>query len=340
MESRLKVDEVEQAAAAWLLRRDAPHWSAADETELGEWLTASTHHRVAFARLKSVWRETGRLKVLDPMPATGSQALPGRSKSATRYKAYAVAAALVLMVCASVVAYFFGSQEAPSYRTPVGGLVTVPMPDGSKITLNTDSEMTLQIDGRERRVNLKRGEAFFEVAPDPTRPFVVYANDQRVIAVGTKFAVRLESQEVRVAVTEGLVRMERRSSLLDPAEQTASAPLLTPGTVASASDKQISLQQRPLDSVEQDLSWRLGYIVLRATALPDAIAEFNRYNARQLVLGDPALADIVVGGNFRADNIDGFVRLLREGFGIRAQEHERQILLGRGGSLPAAGGHD
>jgi transmembrane sensor len=170
-----------------------------------------------------------------------------------------------------------------------------------------------------------RGEAFFDVAKDPARPFVVYANDKLVIAVGTQFAVRMKPEGLQVIVAEGRVRVDK-TTVIGRAEPLAE---LVAGNVAIADRSMVRVQVQPIAEVEQALSWRAGHVVLSRTTLDDAVAEFNRYNRRQLVINDPALAEIQVGGNFKADNIDGFVRLLEEGFHIRAEEHGNRIVLTR-----------
>lgn len=365
MRNNFRVDEVEEIAAAWLLKRERAEWSATDEVALTEWLDASMNHRVAFIRLASVWREADRMKVLragfpsgeiPPRGAIGQSPFFTGRKVAASASAVAITAderasrprrallkyglaASALLAIAVMLGAYLRPADAPTYRTAIGGVATVPMSDGSKITLNTASEITLQMTNEERRVNLMQGEAFFDVAKDPSRPFVVYANGQRVIAVGTKFAVRLKPEAVQVTVTEGRVRLEQEPSLLDIVNDAWSSreagtavrqlPVLTPGTVAHAQHETVSIEQQPVASLEQSLSWRSGYVVLRDAYLSDAVAEFNRYNQRQLVIADESLSGIQVGGNFQAGNIDGFVRLLEEGFGVRAQERDGRIALTR-----------
>jgi transmembrane sensor len=353
------VEEVERAAAAWLLRREESQWTAEDAAALADWLRASTSHRVSFMRLQSVWQEAARLKVVSgvteagQVPSRGAIAsapffalkggsrrneYPGSTsmeadlahaserKPVQRAKHYAVAAAVVVVIAAlGLVTLSPWPRDSQLYSTAIGGLATVPIEDGSRITLNTDSEVRLEINKQERRVNLVRGEAFFDVAEDSARPFVVYANDKRIVAVGTQFAVRLQATTLQVAVTEGHVRIERTSVI------GATQPLadLVAGNLATAAHNMVRVQEKAVSDVEQTLSWRSGYVVLSRTLLGDAVAEFNRYNRRQLVIADPSLAAIQVGGNFKSDNIDGFVRLLEEGFAIQAAELDGEVVLTR-----------
>jgi len=198
------------------------------------------------------------------------------------------------------------------------------MPDGSKVTLNTNSEIRVAVTETERRVTLDKGEAFFEVAKDPRRPFVVHAGDKQIVAVGTKFSVRRDADAVRVVVTEGRVRLERSSA-------SGAAPLaqLSAGTIARAAGAGTLVQEKPLDEAEEFLSWRTGFLVFRDTTLGDAVAEFNRYNMHKIVIEDPAVAAMHVGGSFRSTNVDAFVRLLQEGFQIHVDQRDEQIVLTR-----------
>lgn len=256
--------------------------------------------------------------------ATYGGALRGQRRLAHPYRA--LAASVLLAVALGAGWYLW--PAGPSYRTAVGGLAAVPMSDGSRITLNTNSEIRVAVSKTERRVELEHGEAFFEVASDPARPFVVEAGDKRVIAIGTKFSVRREEGrrgEVVVVVTEGRVRVESAATglvrtMVPPAEVSA-------GSIARSADAAVLIQEKPLPETEEILSWRSGYLIFRDTALSDAVAEFNRYNTNQIVIEDAAVAGIRIGGNFRSTNVEAFVRLLEDGFPIRVDRHSDRIVL-------------
>jgi transmembrane sensor len=237
----------------------------------------------------------------------------------------AAAAACVAMLGISIGWHIF---RVPRYHTDIGAMQAVPLPDGSRMTLNTNTKLQVDVTPTERRVSLTRGEAFFEVAKDPTRPFVVTAGDRRVVAVGTQFSVRREGNELRVLVAEGTVRLENSTS---PAETAGSARpdrvLLTAGTVARAEADAVLVRKQTVGQVEQLLSWRSGYLVFDKTSLGEAVAEFNRYNERQVVIEDPHIAAIAVGGNFRATNVDAFVRLIATDNSITATEEGDRIIL-------------
>ena len=144
-----------------------------------------------------------RGRVFTPSPAAHNVTPPG-----LRRRMFALAAAATVLLAVGAGVYWTFAPKGERYDTPVGGLASVPMGDGSHVTLNTDSEIRIALTDTERRVELGRGEAYFEVSKDPNRPFVVRAGNKRVIAVGTKFSVRREGDDIEIVVTEGKVRVE------------------------------------------------------------------------------------------------------------------------------------
>jgi transmembrane sensor len=355
--------QIEAQAASWLARRDAPGWRPADEAALNAWLTESTAHKVAFIRLEAAWNASQKLKALGAgvpkgvIPAPGlwwrSRVLRSRGGSAVesaragtgqrigsrrrrgRLALYGLAASV--LVGAVVGSVWLFQPGGSVYRTAVGGLEAVPLTDGSKVTLNTDTDVRIELSPSERRVDLEHGEVFFEVAHDATRPFVVRAGDKRVVAVGTKFSVRRDGDEVWVVVTEGKVRMENRaapsgtaSAQLPTSSSGSASPevvFLPAGSVAHAADAGVLVKEETTAEAEAALSWRQGYVVLHDTPIADAAAEFNRYNARKIFIADPEVGNIRIGGNFRSTSTDAFVRLLADGFPIRVDERDEEIVL-------------
>jgi len=384
---RISREDAESAAAAWIARRDTPVW---DATAFEGWLAESVSHRVAYYRLNAAWQEAGRLRILrgvDPTtieapvdssvadsPAIsvpdlanfseGVRALAGRSarqpRPFVRRAPWALAASVALGLCAALGVYRLERAPTDRFSTVVGGLEAVPLADGSRVTLNTDSELQVSLEPRERVVSLDRGEAYFEVAKDKSRPFIVNVGSKRVIAVGTQFSVRRDGDSIQVVVTEGTVRMEVRrarassASAQSPASEQAarssSAPgsaeavlqgspaslsspgsadiiLLPAGSVARAEADAVLVRNEPLTEIEQHLSWRSGLLTFRDTPLADAVAEFNRYNERKIVIEDSRIASLQLGGVFRSTNIGPFLELLEQGFPVRATQEGNRILL-------------
>ncbi len=256
-------------------------------------------------------------------PATRTQQKPLRHRL-LRYGA----AAACLVVAASLALgwrHYIAVDQA-TYRTAIGDLQEIPLADGSIATLSSDSRIVVSLSRGERHVDLQQGEAFFAVAKDPGRPFVVSANGRQVTAVGTRFAVRRDAADLRVVVTEGLVRLE---SDRHPDGHRQPTTLLPAGSVALASDTGVTVTTGSVQRAEEYLSWRSGFVNFHDTPLASAAAEFNRYNTRKLVIGDADVAAMRVGGNFRWSNTDAFVRLLVQAFPVKARQQGDDIVLTR-----------
>jgi transmembrane sensor len=351
-----RTKQIDAAASAWLIRRDSESWSAADQACFEEWLDASTLNRVAFLRLELAWDDAARLKALgagipgdrppppghwnvtpffdpstpDSPPETeSSQAGDVRGSGSLRLgrRGFRFVAAAALLLAIGVGAYVGFTPHGELYATPIGGLASVPMADGSQVTLNTDSQIRIALSETERRVELGHGEAFFEVSKDAARPFVVRAGNKRVIAVGTKFSVRREGNVVQVIVTEGKVRVEDRAPAHGYRTDGSADVFLTPGSIARADDSGVLVQRKTLPEAEQQLSWRAGVLMFRDQTLGEAAAEFNRYNLHKIVIREPGVAALKIEGNFRATNVEAFVRLLESGFPVRAETHADQIVV-------------
>jgi transmembrane sensor len=360
MASESDREVAEQAAAAWIARRDTAEW---DAPAFEAWLRESVSHRVAFYRLNAAWQEAGRLRVLraagDPEtlvygPAmspdsddSGVQSAPESSPARAdrpRRSAFALAAGLAFLMLGAVAVWKIERSAPDRFTTVVGGLEAVPLADGSRVTLNTDSALQVALKARERVVNLERGEAYFEVAKEKARPFIVNVGNKRVIAVGTQFSVRRDGDSVQVIVTEGTVRMEELgapgstqspvawssagpSGVIPSAGGSAGGVLLPAGSIARAHADALLVQKEGSADIEKRLSWRTGQLIFRDTPLSEAVAEFNRYNERKFVIQDPSIGALQLGGIFRATNIDPFIELLKQGFPVRATEEGNRILL-------------
>ncbi len=345
-------EAVEDVAAAWFWKKDSGNWTEQDQAEFEAWLNRSTAHRVAYLRLRAGWKGAARLQALGagiprgevPPPGHwGNDLFPGGKNAAkqnssvkaetTRFKPlrWAVAIAAILAVGVTLYARNAHLLWANQYSTAVGELDTVSLPDGSRVTLNTDTRIHVDLGGKERRIDLRRGEAFFVVAKDATRPFVVYADDKRVTAVGTQFSVRRDADDIQVVVTEGRVKLEQASTVLELGKLVGRpgrpATALAAGAIARTAKSDVLVQEGSAPDAEQRLSWRNGYLVFDATPLADAVAEFNRYSARKIVIDDPSLSALRISGNFRSSNSDGFLWLLKSGFHVQIEEGDDRVHL-------------
>ncbi|HEX6859581.1 MAG TPA: FecR domain-containing protein [Caulobacteraceae bacterium] len=304
---------IEQRAAEWRHRQEQPEWSPADQAALEAWLDEATAHRVAFLRIDHGWDKVGRLASLRAPEGQGSPS----TRHAPRWRPLAMAASLAVAIgLGSLVATDTFGRKA--YVTEVGGHATVPLADGSKVELNTNTRLRAQLEETERAVWLDRGEAYFEVAKDASRPFVVYAGDKKVTVLGTKFSVRRDGDRLVVAVAEGRVRVGDVKEDKPPA-------VVTGGDVVIADPAATLVTPKSPQRVESELAWRKGLLMFDKSALGEAVDEVNRYNRKKLVVEDDAAAAIRITGSFEAENVEAFARLLRDAFGLNVVEEGDEI---------------
>lgn len=303
MSNAAHIDEV---AARWLLRREAEDWSGDDQAALDAWIEADPLHRMAYWRLEHGWSQADRLSALrTPREPRVS------SRAVSLWRRAAVLGALAACLVAAIVAPFVGQLGRDTYATEIGGHEAVPLADGTRVELNTQTRLRAAVSDKARDVWLDRGEAYFEVAHDAGRPFVVHVGRRQVTVLGTKFSVRRESDRIEVDVVEGRVRVS--------AGEATPPPVLTRGDRLIAEGRSTLVTQDG-DRVANALVWRKGLVSFDQSTLAAAAAEFNRYNRKKLVIDDPTAAAMRIGGSFEAENVEAFARLLQEAYGLKVED--------------------
>ncbi|XAH21370.1 FecR family protein [Xylophilus sp. GW821-FHT01B05] len=326
-----EAQHIESIAADWLARRDSGAWTDTDQQALDAWIAESIAHRVAWLRLSSVWQRSDRLSALRAPPAQAAppaaepvpQAAP--APRLPRFSMQRIAAGVLLAAagCGWLGWQYTQGLQGEHYATAVGARQSVALPDGSVLTLNTATHVRTSVNKSERKVWLEDGEAFFDIAHDKQHPFVVMAGDRRITVLGTRFLVRRQGDQVNVTVEEG--RVQIASAQGDKSSKGGEPTVLTRNQAAVASAGNLLVLSKAQKQIDDELSWRQGRLVFDQMTLGDAAAQFNRYNTRQLVIADPAIARIRIGGSFDASNMSGFVALLKQGFGLAVQENGKEI---------------
>jgi len=311
-----KAADIETQAAHWLVRQDAAALSEEQQTAFEAWQQADARHRAAYLRLAAAWQSANRLRELGTIESSPSRRVP------RKFAVLAAAAASVLLGLALLYRFAGQSETSHSYSTGLGGFQRVLLLDGSTLELNTGSEVRVSFSAGSRRVVLMRGEANFKVAHDPARPFDVAAAGTTVRAVGTEFAVSLrENQTVDVLVTKGRVAIQTPAR--SPLAHATHGPMLGPGEIATVSAAGASVQLLPPDNVARRLAWTNGRLMFNGQTLIEAAAEFNLYNRCKLVIADPEVASLQVGGSFVATDLDSFVAALGHTLNVRVREDSK-----------------
>jgi transmembrane sensor len=214
-------------------------------------------------------------------------------------------------------------QQGVRLSTRIGEVREVLLEDGSIVTLNTNSEISVKYSNELRQIHLQRGEALFDVAKNKTRPFIVLAGDTQVRAVGTSFSVSMLPQHpIQVLVKEGVVELKRADNVarVVPVRVTANMRALS-----SPSDR-IVAESMPQEHVKRDLMWRYGQIAFDNETLSDAADEFARYNQVRIVV-DPAAGSRTITGLFAASDPIGFAKLAAAALGLHLQVDDGEVRL-------------
>ncbi|MBU1345432.1 MAG: FecR family protein [Alphaproteobacteria bacterium] len=298
---------IDAQAAAWLARLHGP---AEDEVRpaLAAWLAEDGAHAAAFERANEAWAILPRAARYD------EEELNARSSSRRpRGLRLALAACLPLMLGLGVL--WWSLVSAGAYATRPGEQKVATLRDGSRIALNTDTQVDVQFDDGRRRIELDRGEAMFEVAHDAARPFVVVAGDTRVQAIGTVFIVRRTGEDVVVTLIKGKVVVSHDSQRVQG--RSPQPVMLRPGE--RLTDPHDGLTRIEPESVEAATAWRRGQTIFRDTPLGSAVSDLNRYGGPPIVIDDPRVAALKVSGVF-ATNAADFAEAIAALHGLRVEK--------------------
>jgi transmembrane sensor len=314
MTDREKAEDIEAEAARWVWRLDRDGRAPELETQLEAWLAGDARRRGAFLKAESVWT------LLDRARETGARPLasPARPMSRRALLAGAGGAIAAAMVGAGVLIL-----REERFSTGLGEVRRVPLGDGSAVAINTASAVEVAFRRTQRTVRLRQGEAWFQVAHDVQRPFVVEAGPVRVRAVGTAFSVRRRADGADVLVTEGVVEVWSEGATRPPTRLRAGQ-----GAFVDASAVVRPAVAAP-EAIDRRLEWRYGKIDLAGETLGEAVADFNRYNDRKLVIADPGIAGERLYGAFNTGGPDAFAAAVGASLGVEVEVRDSEIILGR-----------
>ena len=301
-------------AAYWLNRRRAGDMSANDARAFQVWLELTPANRRAYTALERHWEFLGSV-AQDP-EIMASRERDGRAFNRPSHLriAGAIAACLVLMVTAGWSVFSSGllvelgvlpPPEGQTFRTSVGQRTTVTLPDGSLVTLDTDTVMRMRETRSRRLIDLDRGRAFFRVAKDPSRPFVVAVSGKTVQATGTAFDVRRDAAQVTVTLVEGKVLVEQPRMR----EQAQQSMAMVPGDQLLARDGYV-WAVKDVD-VKREMSWLDGRLTFFHDPLSTAVSEVNRYSEKKVVFRGGRIPNRSIVGVFRAGDVESFAKAVQ-----------------------------
>ena len=313
---------VSEQAAAWFVElADGPK-DGARRRQFVRWLKRSPQHIDSFLAIAVLERELSELpgnvdEILSLVDAAepgtipiGEDSASGSSRTrgmpARRWHSggWLAAAAITALAVFGSLPFLLPDDVAPAFvhRTDFGEQRSIALSDGSIVVLNTLSEVTVHYDAEVRRVELLSGQALFDVASDPRRPFVVETGSMALSVLGTRFSVYSTPQSTRLAVVEGVVRAVSR-------RQPEQEVLVRAGEGAVVAADGIIDRNHDID-VTKAIAWTERRLIFEDAPLEHVISEFNRYNRRPLVVQDPELAERRITSVFFANDVSALVAFL------------------------------
>lgn len=329
--------EIAAEAAVWVASLHGPDRDRAMEDEFRAWQQRSPAHREAFEKTTDVWQDIPRIKLADAYAAVDAQRLARNAahKRSVAWRWATASGAAVLLAGAAV--FFQQWQQQNTYATAIGEQRQVLLDDGTRMLLNTDTRLSVDYGAKRRTIEVKGGEALFEVAKDASRPFVVRVAGSEVVAVGTAFAVRFHdgprtADALTVTLIEGQVNVRPTSGGgggLAPKHAVALKPgdRLTLDHAARADQAAVE-QKIDRPDIERAMAWKRNEAVFQDTPLAGAVDEINRYSRTQVTLSnDVQQANLNVSGVFRTGDSAAFASAVAVLHGLKVREAEGRLQL-------------
>lgn len=327
MPNRQTLTRAEREASGWIVRIKAHDATERDRIDFQAWLDADPDNPKAYAKLERTWGAVQSLQHLKGRAAANDTA--PRPRRSWTLPAAAIAACALLAAGLGVWFTQAPPAFAPSehYATAPAEVRTITLADGSTITLSGAGEASVTLSNQERRVELIRGYALFDVAHEPNRPFIVETPQGEITVLGTQFVVRIAGDEVRTTVLRGSVSGAAQRPGLFSSESAPVTAQVNEEIVLSAGNAELI----PInaEAIPRRLAWRDNMLAFDGETLNEAIAQVSQQTGWRFELEDPALGEMRVGGYVHADP-EAFIDLMSSSLNLEARRQgERRVLLSR-----------
>lgn len=268
-------ESIQEAAALWFARLRGESVSADDRAEFAAWLAENPVHGEEYALLEQIWDSSAQLQ------------------SRPRSLGPGLKAVAMVVLALGVGGYVFLAQPTTTLATVAGERRHIQLDDGSQLDLAPQTRVVVRMDGRQRRIELERGQIAIGVASDPERPFEVMAGKNRIRDIGTRFGVDSDGEKVRVSVEEGVVEVESGNGRQEKQQLHA-------GEEVVVDDGKFS----PVARVDRSISlaWTKGQLIFEDQPLSEVIAALNRFRTTPIVLDDPRDGQLRISGVFLVDD--------------------------------------
>lgn len=307
-------EKIDRLAAEWCARLDSGNLSATDRDALRHWLSESREHRKAFRQMRQVNQSLSRLT----------------ETRKPRYRLYAISAAAASIL--GIALFMHGLLRSPpaleQIRTGTAEFRELTLADGSHVFVNARSHLQWQLVEHERRIRLLEGEAYFEVAPDAARPFIVSTPGGQARAVGTEFNVRSREDTTEITVAEGIVEVSQlppSAANTLPTQQLASR--VTEGQMASFQHDTLGIKTSSDPRVEEQLAWLHGKLIFDDMPLSEILQELSRYTNTRIMVSEPMIGQLRGGGVFDLSQPTAALTTLCAAMGLEQRQLEPGLIV-------------
>lgn len=334
-------DNARFRAAEYVARLYSFDMTEEDEIRFREWLSESELHQQEYREALALWDKTATLR--------GRVVVEQKTSLFKWQWLTAAAAMLVLAFGITFLTTILPGEGVPSvesYATDIGERKVIQLPDGSEVTLNTNSRLMVDYADDQRRLMLMKGQAFFDVVSDENRPLIVDTGERSITVLGTQFDVQKKGFDLKVSVLEGSVGIHRRETQWLPSARTDDLDTNYSSTNEAVSQYRVSdgieasfkghlgtagsdVSVKALDDRDRLSSWRYGLIRFDDVPLYDAIRELNRYTTHEVVIEDASVMDLKVSGIFQVDNVELSLGMFEEVLPVKVTRYsDRTVVVG------------
>ncbi len=329
--------------------------SLEEARQIGQWDSANGDYQDKFIDTLHLLSEVDSLRDSPRMQALIDDTVRDSPRSGFRWKGIASAAVIFLAVFLGVYHFVVDVKVAPEevsntlrYLSRVGERKLVNLDDGSAITLNTNSEILVNITDGYRRLTLERGEVFFDVARDATRPFTVDLGTRSITVLGTSFNIRRTPQQLDVAVLEGAVAFHQTGAEVETAlplwdkdnqlthVQTDQQQSLTAGWVATYKVEENELSTRKVEDLGSKYSWRRGMLIFDGEPLYKVVQELNRYTGKKILIEDTRVIEMKIYTALKLGRIYAALSTLEKTHPIKVVRYADRVVIVGKSSLKAS----
>lgn len=338
-------DVITSEAASWLAQIDSGALSEPDKLALAEWMSRSPRHRAELRRVEHMWGGVDVLIDQSLLTSRPSISLLNVVSAWAQLRPIKVGAVCLFLVCTTFFALAWLSVEPDAepvtvesatersftYQAPRGQTRVLPLADGSVMYLNSNGIAEVRYTENERQIRLLNGEAMFDVTKDPRRPFRVYAGGGRVEAIGTLFIIKLVDNDLELTVSEGQVRLDNTSFNAATRPHSESVKTNLQEVLVNDGERVLSKNMHAIVKVDDHdiaryTAWVQGMQIFQGDTLKYIVEEVSRHSAKQIVIADPVLGKLRMGGVFELGAVDKLLSTLVESLDVRVTQVDENLI--------------